>query len=248
MPTLRDALLPVFSELRQLPVDFGLRRYSVTIRRRVWSGAYPGDGTPTNQDIVIAPLPRVRNSFSSASLSQSAMQYILANGNVIDDRYYRIDKITPAFVEDSGNTGGYSPQQLRTRPSPSSTAVEEIVVLVGDDGLRRDCVQVTFEQDRAFGYTMLVHETDRPRAALSSIAVTPGPLTIALGSTVPLTATGTFADGDTSDLTPLVVWTSATPAKVTVDVLGNVFGAATGSSVVSATLNGITATVTVVVA
>lgn len=242
MPTLRDALLPVFSELRQLPVDFGLRRYSVTIRRRVWSGTYPGDGTPTNQDIVVTPLPRVRNSFSSASLSQSAMQYILANGNVIDDRYYRIDKITPSFVDSAGNPGGYSPQQLRMRPSPDSGAIEDIVVLVGDDGLRRDCVQVTFEQDRAFGYTMLVHESDRPRVALSSLAITPVSPSVVHGTKKQLTATGTFADATTSDLTPLVVWSSATPSVATVDVLGSVTAVGAGTAVISATLNGITAT------
>jgi hypothetical protein len=244
--TLRDDLLPVADELRQLPVDFGLRRYTVTIRRRIWSGTYPGDGTATNQDIALSPLPRVRNSFSSASLSPAALQYILANGNVIDDRYYKIDRITPAY-NDGTVSGGYTAQQLRLRPSPDSKSIEEIVVLVGDDGMRRDCVQVTFEQDRAFRYTMLVHESDRPRVALSSLAITPVSPSVVHGNKVQLMATGTFADGTTSDLTPLVVWSSATPAKATVDVLGNVTAVAAGTSVITAALADITATDTVTV-
>lgn len=248
---IRDDLLPLVDELRAIPgsSDFQLRRYAVTIRRRVWSGTYPGDGTPVDQDIILAPLPRVRNSFSSATLSPQAMQYILANGNVISDRYYSIDRITPAYIDASNNNtpGGYSPQQLRTIASPDLKNVEEIVVLVGDDGYRRDCVQVTFEQDRSFGYTMLVHESDRPRAGLASLAITPSSPSVVHGSAVQLTATGTFDDGSTSDLSPLVVWTSGTPAKATVDLLGKVSAIAAGTSAVSAALAGVTATVTVTV-
>ena len=36
--SLRDDLIPVIDELRGLPNDFGLRRFSVVLRRRVWSG------------------------------------------------------------------------------------------------------------------------------------------------------------------------------------------------------------------
>lgn len=247
--SIRDDLLPVVDQLRALPGTFGLRRYAVTIRRRIWSGTYPGDGTPTDQDIVITPTPRVRNSFSSATLSPQALQYILANGNVIDDRYYKIDRITPAYIDASNNNtpGGYSPQQLRTVVSPDIKNVEEIVVLVGDDGYKRDCVQVTFEQDRSFGYTMLVHESDRPRSGLTSMTITTSPLTVVNGSRLQLTARGTFDDGTTSDLTPLAVWASGTPAKATVDLLGNVSGIAAGTSVITATLSGQTASVTVTV-
>lgn len=247
MATLRDALLPVADALRQLPQVFGLRRYGVTIRRRVWSGTYPGDGTPVDQDIVLSPIPRVRNSFSSSTLSPQALQYILANGNVIDDRYYQIQSITPSYNDGNGHAGGYTPQQLRLITSPDVKNVENIVVIVGDDGYKRDCVQVTFEQDRAFRYTMLVHESDRPRAGLSSLAIPTTPLTVAIGSRLQLTARGTFDDGDTSDLTPISVWASGSPAVATVDLLGNVSGVSAGTSTVTATLSGKTASVTVTV-
>lgn len=239
--SLRDALLPVMDQLRGLPQVFGLRRYAVTIRRRVWSGASVGDGTPTNQSIVLSPIPRVRNSFSSATLSPEALQYILANGNVIDDRYYKVDRITPAYSS-GGVSGGYTPAQLRTRANPDVMNVEEIVELVGDDGFKRDCVQVTFEQDRAFGYSMLVHETDRPRVALASIAIAPASPSLAHGTTLQLVATGIFADGTTSDLTPLVTWSSSAPSKATVDLLGVLTGVAAGSSTITASITGISAT------
>jgi hypothetical protein len=244
--SLRDDLLPVVDDVRLIPGDFGFRRYGVTIRRRVWSGNFAGDGTPTDQDIVLSPIPRVRNSFSSASLRPETLQYILANGGVIDDRYYQIDRITPAYVS-NGVAGGYSAQQLRLKPPTDAKNVECIVVLVGDDGFKRDCEQVTFEQDRAFKYAMLVRESDRPRVALTSLAITPSVPAAAVGAKVKLTATGTFADGTTSDLTPLVTWTSATPGHATVDLLGVLSGVAAGTSVITASLTGISTTATATV-
>lgn len=241
MPTLRDNLLSVVDGLRQLPQAFGLRRYAVTIRRRLWSGAFIGDGTPTNVDIVLTPIPRVRNSFATASLRPDVLQYLLANGNVVDDRIYKIDRITPAYVN-NGVTGGYTPQQLRVEPPIDPQNVETIVVLVGDDGQKRECVQVLFEQDRAFGYSMLVKETDRPRTALASLAIEPASPTVAHGAKLQLTARGTFADNSTSDLTPLVVWSSSNGAHATVDLLGVMSGVAAGAATITASLTGISTT------
>jgi uncharacterized protein YjdB len=132
------------------------------------------------------------------------------------------------------------------RASPDAKNVEEIVALVGDDGLRRDCIQVTFEQDRAFGYTMLVHETDRPRVALSSLAIAPASPSVAVNATFQLTATGTFADGTTSDLTPLVMW-SSNSLHAAVDVLGVLSGISSGSATITAALTGVSTTASVTV-
>lgn len=248
MPNLRDSLLPVIDQLRGMPPTFGLRRFSVTIRRRTWSGSYVGDpaGSATDSDIVITPIPRVRQVFSAASLRYEQLQYIAANGNVIDDRYYTIDRITPSYVN-NGTPGGYSAQQLRLVADPDLHNVESIVVLVGDDGFKRECVQKTFAEDRAFGYSMLVHETDRPRVALTSINVTPSPATVVHGSTLQMTATGVFADNSTSDLTPIVQWTSLSPSIATVDLLGVVTGVSAGTSTIQATMTSVTGSVSLTV-
>lgn len=246
MGTLRDALLPIFSQLRQLPVDFGLRRFTVTVRRRTWSGTFIGDGTATDQDIAITPMPRVRQVFSPGSMRPEQLQSLLANGNVIDDRYYKIDRITPAYTS-NGTSGGYSAQQLRLIMPPDATLSEYLVVLVGDDGFKRECVQTTFAEDRAFGYSMLVHETDRPRVALASINVTPSPATVVNGHSVQMTAQGVFADGSTSDLSPLVAWSSSLSTFATVDLLGVATGVAAGVTTIQATLTGVTGSSTLTV-
>ena len=53
-------------------------------------------------------------------------------------------------------------------------------------------------------------------SALSSIAITPSPLSVAVGGHQQLTATGTWADSTTADITNQVTWVSSSDAKATV--------------------------------
>ena len=62
---------------------------------------------------------------------------------------------------------------------------------------------------------------------LVSVAVTPATATIAIGATQQYTATASFADGSTRNVTTVSAWTSATPAVGTV---GAATGLATGVS------------------
>lgn len=57
--SLRDDLVPVFDETRTLIGDLGMRRHTVTIRTRVWSGGRVGSGTATDTDVVVEPAPKV---------------------------------------------------------------------------------------------------------------------------------------------------------------------------------------------
>ena len=60
MATLRDELIDVIDEGRQLADDLGLRQQSVVLRTRVWSGGEVGRGTATDTDLVLSPVPKVR--------------------------------------------------------------------------------------------------------------------------------------------------------------------------------------------
>jgi trimeric autotransporter adhesin len=83
-------------------------------------------------------------------------------------------------------------------------------------------------------------------AVLVSIAIT-GTDTVVGTATSQLTATGTYSDGLTHNITTTVSWTSATPAHATVGLhTGLVTGVAAGTTVITATGPGpVTATVTV---
>jgi Bacterial Ig-like domain (group 2) len=75
---------------------------------------------------------------------------------------------------------------------------------------------------------------------LLSIAVTPVNPTIPQGSTLQLTATGSYTDLSKKNLTNLVAWTSSKPAVVPVNNAGLISGNAVGFSTISATQGGMT--------
>src|SRR5262249_29367358 len=86
----------------------------------------------------------------------------------------------------------------------------------------------------ANGITGATRMTVSP-AALVSIAVTPITPTLPKGETRAFTATGTYSDQSTQDLTSQVTWASATPAVATIDATGKATGVAVGTSTITAT-------------
>ena len=82
-------------------------------------------------------------------------------------------------------------------------------------------------------------------ANVTAIALTPTTVAVAHGATAQLTATGTLAQGGTDDVSQLATWTSSNSAVAEVDENGLVTTLTAGSAIITATLNGITATRTV---
>ena len=76
-------------------------------------------------------------------------------------------------------------------------------------------------------------------AALVSIAVTATKASLPLGGTEQLTATGTYTDGSTRDLTTSATWTSSSPGVVAV-AAGAITTKAVGAAAVIASSSGIT--------
>ncbi len=81
-------------------------------------------------------------------------------------------------------------------------------------------------------------------ATLSSIAVNPANPTPAVGSQTGFTATGTYSDGSTRNLTDVVTWASSNTAVATINTLGTATEIATGSSTISATLGAVSGSTT----
>ncbi|MCC6367263.1 MAG: Ig-like domain-containing protein [Bryobacterales bacterium] len=75
-------------------------------------------------------------------------------------------------------------------------------------------------------------------AALASIVISAAYTSILKGATDQFTATGTYSDGTTADLTYQVTWNSSN-AAVTINSAGVAYGFAFGSSNITASLNGI---------
>ncbi len=72
-------------------------------------------------------------------------------------------------------------------------------------------------------------------ATLASIAVTPANSNMPVGTNKQFTATGTFSDSSTQNVTASALWSSSTPATATINNQGLVTSVATGTSTITAT-------------
>ena len=78
---------------------------------------------------------------------------------------------------------------------------------------------------------------------LSSLAIGPQDQTITTSQTLQMSATGTFSDGSTQDLTGKVSWSSGTPACATISSTGLVTPVKTVSGICTATISAASGTV-----
>ena len=76
--------------------------------------------------------------------------------------------------------------------------------------------------------------------ALVSIAVSPADPELPEGLWEQFTATGTYADGSTADITPFVTWASATPSVATISGTGAASALALGTGAITASRAGVT--------
>lgn len=79
-------------------------------------------------------------------------------------------------------------------------------------------------------------------SSLTSITVSPGTASIAVGATEQFTATATYSNGSTANVTSSATWTSSSTAAATISPAGVATGMAGGSSTVTATMSGVSGT------
>ena len=84
-------------------------------------------------------------------------------------------------------------------------------------------------------------------AKLTAINITPQLTSIPISTTQQFSATGTYSDGSTRDLSSLVTWSSSSTATATVDVNGLVTSIAAGNTTITATLGSVMQTFTLTV-
>lgn len=87
-----------------------------------------------------------------------------------------------------------------------------------------------------------------PPPALNSIALTPTNPSVVAGTTLAFTATGTYADGTSKNITPAVTWNSSNTSSATINTGGIATGVTGGTSTtITATSGTVTGTATLTV-
>lgn len=93
--------------------------------------------------------------------------------------------------------------------------------------------------------TISVTGSTPPPPTLTALQISGSSTSLQTGQTVQLTATGTYSDNSTKDLTSTVIWNSSNKAVVSV-TSGTVSGVAAGTTQISASYNGISSASTTI--
>ncbi len=123
----------------------------------------------------------------------------------------------------------------------SDTSAATVASTGAATGIAAGTSTITAELGAVSGNTTLTVEK-----ALVSISITPSNPSIPNGTSLQLTATGSYSDGSTGDITNMATWSSSKPSVATVNA-GLVTGQQTGTASVKAKLGGVTVSTTVTV-
>jgi len=121
------------------------------------------------------------------------------------------------------NVTGATSSTWTYTPSAVQTQRVSVVVTNAYGGMQSDFVQL---------------QAQAQSGPLAQIGVTPANTTILTGTSQPFTATGTYADGSTLNITGQATWTSSNPAVATISAAGLATGVSAGTTMISASLAG----------
>ncbi|MGC2637038.1 MAG: Ig-like domain-containing protein [Acidobacteriaceae bacterium] len=107
-------------------------------------------------------------------------------------------------------------------------------------GVASGSASITASLNGVSGSATLTVTSSAP--TLTSIAVTPATPSITAGATQQFTATGTYSDGTTKNITNSVNWTSSNTSAATINGAGLATGVAAGSSTITASSGGVSGT------
>ena len=122
-------------------------------------------------------------------------------------------------------------------PSPTDLLIRSSIVI---DGTSKTSTTIDSSFNSASTYLTAFSASyiSAVSKTLSSIAVTPAAPSISAGATQQFTATGTYSDNSTANITSSVTWTSGTPGTATISTAGLATAVAAGTSTITATLSG----------
>ncbi|HYD16722.1 MAG TPA: beta-propeller fold lactonase family protein [Candidatus Nanoarchaeia archaeon] len=143
-------------------------------------------------------------------------------------------------------TGTYTDNQTRALTNVTWTSSDTSVATVDGSGLAHSTHTGTTTITATLGTISAGTVLTVSAPVLDAIAITPDIVNVKLGKVQQFTATGTYSDGSTRDLTADVQWSSSDPVTVTLASStarkGSALAAAAGAADVTATLDSVRAT------
>ncbi|MGL6614234.1 Ig-like domain-containing protein [Aeromonas caviae] len=173
--------------------------------------------SPSLERIHIVASPLSTRGSSSLILAKGNTQPFMATGHYGDGSVKDLTSETSWHSSDDRIATMSSPGALTARDAGTTT------VTASHDGIISNTIQITV--------------TD---AVLTAIQVTPPSVSLAKGQTRQLTATATYSDNTTVDISSSVAWLPADITTATVSTTGLLTGRVAGTTEVTASQNGIT--------
>jgi uncharacterized protein YjdB len=199
-------------------------------------------GTATGQSPGVVSITATSGSVSaSASLvvessTLTSIQVTPANSGVpvgIQSQF------TAIGVFANGDTQNLTSSVTWTSSAPSIATVSNSG---GSLGVVTGVQAGTATISAAFGGQVGSASVTVKNVTLTAIAVTPSSPSIILGNSQQFTATGTFSDNSSFNLTFQANWSSSTPTVATIDAHGLASSVTSGTSTIQASLNGVNGT------
>ncbi len=157
-------------------------------------------------------------------------------------------QLTATGTYADGSTSDLSKQVTWTSSNPAVLSVDANGLATAHASSTPGTVTVTAQIGSVTqSFTVTISPYSGSGGSITALAVQPASATIGAGSSRQFSATATYADGSTQDVSGTTTWTSSTPAVATINSSGLATGVGTGSTVITATSNGVSANATLTV-
>ncbi len=239
----------------ELPIEIPSELYSLSVSVNP-SGAGsvtpPGGDFASGTDVVITAVPAIGYAFdhwsgdssgidNPTSITMESDKSVTAHFTAITLQSIQLSPASAPIA--AGNTqqftatGSYSDGSTKDITSTaiwisSNPAVATVVPGGLATGVSSGTATITATVGTVQGSASLTVIT----ATLQSIQLSPASASIAAGNTQQFTATGSYSDRSTKDITSIAIWTSSNPAVTTVAPGGLAIGVSSGTATITATV------------
>ena len=154
--TLRDRIQAVAERLRGVPGTLGMRPWTVSVRRREWSGERVGVGVPTDFDTPLS----VQFGRSNPRVQEISNRDVVASGGAFSSGDIKVGPLTPSCLASvSSALGGHSPADLDPDVSVRPSEVLFFVTGPGTDAAGTWYRRVESSGFKLFHHTLILRAT-----------------------------------------------------------------------------------------